>query len=74
MISYAIGPVARTAYALRLRRGEHHRRDDVAYLRGQEVSVEGEEFSVSSDGELEGPLTRRSWHLQPGALHLVLPG
>ncbi len=72
MISYAVKPLARLAYALRLRRGEHHHRDDVVYRRAREVTVEGGPFHSSADGELEGPLTRRTWTLHPGALQMVL--
>lgn len=73
MISYATGPVDRFAYALRLRRGEHHRRDDVAYLHGRTISVSGEDFYMSADGELSGPERRRTWHLEQGAFSMVVP-
>jgi diacylglycerol kinase (ATP) len=73
MISRSVGPLAKFAYVARLRRGEHHRRDDVAYLRGREVTVSGEEFWCSADGEVSGPERRRSWRLQSGAFSMVLP-
>ena len=72
MVSFALSPLARAAYALQLRRGEHHHSDDVLYGRGHEVAISGEEFYASSDGEIEGPLTSRSWRLMPGALQFVL--
>lgn len=73
MISFAIGPIARFGYALRFRKGEHHERSDVKYLRGSTVSVTGQDFYCSADGEVSGPETNRTWHLEPGAFRMVLP-
>lgn len=74
MVASAAGPAARAAYALHLRRGEHHHREDVLHLRGRSVTIEGEPFHVSADGELEGPLTSRTWRIEPGAVTMILPG
>lgn len=73
MISRAAGPVARLAYASRLAVGTHHDRTDVDYLRARTVSVVGEEFWVSADGEIDGPERRRTWRIEPAAYELVLP-
>ncbi len=73
MISRATGPLARLTYAARMGRATHHERDDVAYLHGRRVSVSGEEFYLSADGELYGPERHRSWHLEPAAYSMVLP-
>lgn len=73
MVSFAVGPLARVGYALRFRRGEHHRRDDVTYLRGRTVKVTGQDFYCSADGEVYGPERQRTWTLQPGAFQMVLP-
>ena len=73
MVSRSVGPIAKLAYVAHLRRGEHHKRDDVLYLRGQQVTVTGEEFWCSADGEIKGPEQRRSWRLEPAAYHLLLP-
>jgi YegS/Rv2252/BmrU family lipid kinase len=73
MISHAVGPAAKVGYALRLSRGEHHRRDDVQYLRGSQVTIAGDEFWISADGEISGPERQRSWHVEPGAYSFVLP-
>jgi YegS/Rv2252/BmrU family lipid kinase len=73
MVSFAIGPLARVGYALGLRRGEHHRRDDVLYLRGARVSVTGQSFYCSADGEVYGPENHRTWHVEPGAFSMPLP-
>jgi YegS/Rv2252/BmrU family lipid kinase len=73
MISHAVGPVAKLGYALHLRRGEHHRRDDVQYLRGSQVTISGDAFWISADGEVSGPERQRSWHVEPAAYSFILP-
>jgi diacylglycerol kinase (ATP) len=73
MISFAVGPLARLGYALGFRRGEHHERRDVTYLRAAQVSVTGQSFYCSADGEVYGPERRRSWRVEPGALRMMLP-
>jgi diacylglycerol kinase (ATP) len=74
MISRAVGPLSRFGYALHLRRGEHPERDDVVALRGQTVSISGEEFWCSADGEIYGPERQRTWRLEKSAYSMVLPG
>ena len=73
MISFATSPVDRLGYALRLRRGEHTGRDDVLTLRGTQVSLAGDDFWISADGEVSGPERRRTWHVEPGAYSLLVP-
>jgi len=73
MISFAVGPLARVGYALHFRRGEHHHRDDVLYLRASQVSITGQDFYCSADGELYGPERNRTWHVEPGAFSMPLP-
>jgi YegS/Rv2252/BmrU family lipid kinase len=73
MVSRAIGPIARLGYGARLVTGRHPERDDVAYLRGSTVSVSGEEFWCSADGEIYGPERHRSWRLEPAAYSLLVP-
>jgi diacylglycerol kinase (ATP) len=73
MVSRSVGPLAKVGYAVRLVRGEHHERDDVLYLRGRTVSVTGEEFYCSTDGEVSGPERQRTWRLEPAAFSMVLP-
>jgi diacylglycerol kinase family enzyme len=73
MISHAVGPAAKLGYALHLRRGEHHRRDDVQYLRGAQVTISGEAFWISADGEISGPERHRSWRVEPAAYSFILP-
>ena len=73
MVSRAIGPLARLGYGARLVAGRHPERDDVAYLRGSTVSVSGEAFWCSADGEIYGPERHRSWHVEPAAYSMVVP-
>ena len=73
MISRAVGPLQRVRYAAALAFGRHAERDDVGYLRGSTVSVSGEPFWCSSDGEIYGPERQRTWHVEPEAYSMVLP-
>ena len=60
-------------YAARLGRGEHLDADDVESFRGTSVSIMGEEFWVSADGEIDGPERRRTWHVEHQAYAMILP-
>ena len=73
MISRSTGPIAKFTYVASLARARHHERDDVIYLRGREVSVTGESFYCSADGEISGPERRRTWKVVPAAYSMVLP-
>jgi diacylglycerol kinase (ATP) len=73
MVSFAIGPLARFGYAFGIRRGEHHERGDVRYVRGSTVSVSGQGFYCSADGEVYGPERQRTWRVQRGAMRMTLP-
>lgn len=73
MVSLAIGPFARFGYAAQLVRGKHPERDDVIYVRGTTVSISGEEFWCSADGEIYGPERSRTWRLEPAAYSMLLP-
>ncbi len=73
MISRAVRPMAKLGYVLALRRGEHHERDDVQTLRGTTITVAGEPFYVSADGEIYGPERSRSWRVERAAYSMVLP-
>lgn len=73
LISRAIGPIARFAYALRLTRGRHDEREDVLTFEAREVSITGEEFYCSADGEIYGPERMRTWRLESAAYRMLLP-
>lgn len=72
-VSYTESPRRRIAYAFSVRRGEHHRRDDVVYLRGTTVDVGGDALRCTSDGELTEPSKHHAWHIEPGALTMYVP-
>lgn len=73
MVSRATGPISRLVYAGRLAAGSHPDHADVDYLTGRSVTVSGEEFWISADGEISGPERHRSWRLQRAAYSMVLP-
>jgi diacylglycerol kinase family enzyme len=73
LVSFATAPTARLGYAVDLVRRRHQRRDDTVYLRGSRVSVAGEDFWLSADGEVTGPEGRRTWHVERAAYSLLLP-
>jgi diacylglycerol kinase (ATP) len=58
---------------IRFRRGSHHKRDDVLYLRASTVTVSGQDFYCSADGELYGPERNRTWTIEPAAYSMPLP-
>ena len=72
-VSYTESPRRRIAYAFSVRRGEHHRRDDVIYLTGTEIEVVGDALRCTSDGELTPPSTRHTWRIEPSALTMYVP-
>ena len=73
MVSRATGSLARVGYGAKLVVGRHPERDDVTYLRGSTVTVSGEAFWCSADGEIYGPERHRSWRVEPAAYSLVVP-
>ena len=73
MVSRAIGPIARFGYGAQVAVGRHPERDDVIYLRGTTVTVSGEAFWCSADGEIYGPERHRTWRVEPAAYSLVVP-
>ncbi len=73
MIARAVGPLKRLGYAARLARGTHPDHADVTYLRAKQVSISGEPFWCSSDGEIEGPERQRTWRVEPAAYTMLLP-
>lgn len=73
MISRSVGRLAQLAYVARLSRGEHEGRDDVISLSGSRVTIAGDEFWASADGEIQGPERRRTWRLEVGAYQFLRP-
>ena len=73
VLSYALAPAKRAAYAVWVRLGRHDRRRDVETYRGSRVEVSGPAFRWNVDGEIHGPEQRRSWRLRAGVLRFVAP-
>jgi hypothetical protein len=38
------------------------------------VTLSGQSFYCSADGELFGPERHRTWHIEPGAFMMPMPG
>ena len=73
MVSSATGPFARFAYAWGVKGSSHPSRTDVITRRATTVSVRGEHFAVSADGEILGPRDARTWRVLPAAYRIVAP-
>jgi diacylglycerol kinase (ATP) len=73
IVSYAAGPLRRISYGLDLLRARHPERGDVLQRSCDTVTVAGEPFYTSADGEIYGPVPRRTWTLERGALRMALP-
>lgn len=73
VISRSVDPWAKLSYVWSLRKGEHHERDDVLNLTGKKVTISGESFYGSADGEIFGPERERTWRVQRAAYRLFLP-
>ena len=73
IVSRAVGPLARVAYAAEMALGRHVERDDVITARGREIRLVGESAPVNTDGELEDDVERRTWVVRPGAWQLIAP-
>ena len=72
IVSRTVGPFSRLVYLARLRGGSHHLMKEVSRRHARVVTVEGDRFWVTADGELSGPNRRRRWELRPAALQLFL--
>jgi len=42
-------------------------------VQGREVTVSGDPYPLNADGELDGPVSSRTWTVQPAAWSLVVP-
>lgn len=73
VLTRPLKPLARIGYAAQLAVGRHPDNTRVLTATGRRVTVEGEAFHYSADGEIEGPVTSRTWHLVPSAYSLLLP-
>jgi YegS/Rv2252/BmrU family lipid kinase len=71
VVSTAVSPAARVAYANALRTGDHIRRDDVVAERGVEVRISGDLVGHNADGEAAGEATDRTYRVVPGGWRLI---
>ncbi|HSX68009.1 diacylglycerol/lipid kinase family protein [Nocardioides sp.] len=73
VLTRPLRPLARLPYAAQLAVGRHPENGRVLHTTGHEVRVTGEPFWCSADGEIEGPVTDRTWRVVPSAYSLLLP-
>jgi diacylglycerol kinase family enzyme len=73
MVCAATGPAERLAFGAALRAGEHGDRDDVALVRGREVSITGEPVEIDADGEVHPDRAAQRWRLDPAAWSILVP-
>jgi diacylglycerol kinase family enzyme len=71
VVSTAVSPGLRVAYANALRTGDHIRRDDVVAERGVEVRISGDPVGHNADGEAAGEATDRTYRVVPGGWRLI---
>ena len=72
MVSHSIGRITRLAMVWDMARRKHRARRDVDYTEGREVTVSGDKFYISADGEISGPYTSRTWTLHRRAFPMHL--
>ncbi|WP_370249040.1 diacylglycerol kinase family protein [Nocardioides sp.] len=73
LVTRARGPLARLRYAAMLGLAAHESLEEVSTFRGRRVTVSGEAFWISADGEITGPERHRTWHLERAAYRMLLP-
>ncbi|HET9871794.1 MAG TPA: diacylglycerol kinase family protein [Propionibacteriaceae bacterium] len=73
MVSFAVGSVERVGYGVDILRSRHTERPDAVHRRARTVTIAGEPFHCSADGEIQGPEQGRTWTIAPSALEMVLP-
>jgi diacylglycerol kinase family enzyme len=71
IVSTAVSPGSRVAYANALRTGDHIRRDDVVAERGVEVRIAGDLVGHNVDGEAAGETRDRTYRVVPGGWRLI---
>lgn len=73
VLTRPLSPAARLRYAAQLATGRHPDNPRVLQATGRRVRVEGDPFWCSADGEIDGPVTARTWRIEPAAYSLLLP-
>jgi YegS/Rv2252/BmrU family lipid kinase len=73
VVATSTGPLARLGFGVAMREGEHVEREDVFASRGRMVTVSGDPFPLNADGELSGPVSSRTWTVQPKVWAVLAP-
>jgi diacylglycerol kinase (ATP) len=73
VVSFSTTPLAKLGYTLRLASASHDERPDVLMVKAKRISISGQDFYCNADGEIYGPEVNHEWHVEPGALPMVLP-
>ena len=60
-------------YFVHLQAGSHEAYAKARIVRGRTVTISGSPFDVNSDGEIDGPVTERTWRIVPDAYDMVVP-
>lgn len=60
-------------YLIHLQAGTHTTYASAQIVPGRSVSIVGTPFDCNSDGELDGPVTERTWRVRPAAYSMVVP-
>jgi YegS/Rv2252/BmrU family lipid kinase len=72
IVSFAAGLPRRISFGVDVLRGQQRSRPDVVQRSCDAVTITGDPFFTSVDGEIYGPVSRRTWRLERGALQVVL--
>ncbi|GAA2209596.1 diacylglycerol kinase family lipid kinase [Nonomuraea monospora] len=72
VVSFATGPLQRLLYGVLLRLGRHTGRPEVTAVRGARIRVSGPALHLNADGELAGPISGRTWTVEPRAWRLAV--
>jgi diacylglycerol kinase family enzyme len=73
IVSFATRPTQRLMYGVLLRAGRHPRHDQVVTTRGSHIRISGEAVPLNADGELIGPITDRTWRVEPRSWRIIVP-
>lgn len=73
LIATPVSLLDQLEYVIHLQAGSHAAYACAQIVRGRSVSVIGTPFDCNSDGELDGPVTERTWQIRPAAYSMMVP-